>query len=514
MTEWVMPAIALGCVGLSAVRWLRVAQREHYLPGSVAFLRRLWITCHPLNAVEGALVVAGVIGFALYPDSAWPLLGCASIAVFPLGLGLRGRTSTLHWTARLKRTAGLIAVLLLAASALLAWLATTILGGGWAAALTLSMVVCWYAVPDLALGLAVPLERWLSQRFVLQAVDVLKGVGPVVVGITGSYGKTSTKWYARDLMNGSLAVVASPASFNNRLGLARAINENLVEGTQIFLAEMGTYQPGEIAEICSWLPPRVSVLTAIGPVHLQRFKSVERTLRAKAEILETAEVAIVNVDHPLLAQLADNLGSLKVWRCGSSDAATDVRVSRNGDGLAILVHGHDLGVRIPTGPFAPNLACAVAVALELGVPPETVAERALRLTPSEHRQTVGRSTSGTMIIDDTFNSNPAGAARALEVLAASGDGDSIRAVVTPGMVELGPLQAEANRDFAAAAASQAEFLVVVGRTNRKALVEGGRSGSAKVVLVSSRDEAVAWVRDRLGTGDAVLYENDLPDHYP
>ena len=90
-------------------------------------------------------------------------------------------------------------------------------------------------------------------------------------------------------------------------------------------------------------------------------------------------------------------------------------------------------------------------------------------------------------------------------------------VVTPGMVELGSRQFEENRRFAAATADVADHLVIVGRTNRRALLAGAGSvaGSPmQVTLVDHREQAVAWVRQHLGPGDAVLYENDLPDHYP
>jgi UDP-N-acetylmuramoyl-tripeptide--D-alanyl-D-alanine ligase len=89
-----------------------------------------------------------------------------------------------------------------------------------------------------------------------------------------------------------------------------------------------------------------------------------------------------------------------------------------------------------------------------------------------------------------------------------------KAVVTPGLVELGPSQPSENRDFAAEVARVADHLVIVGRTNRAALLEGSAAGTASVTVVGSRQEAVDWVRAHLGGGDAVLYENDLPDHYP
>ncbi|MXY75491.1 MAG: UDP-N-acetylmuramoyl-tripeptide--D-alanyl-D-alanine ligase [Acidimicrobiia bacterium] len=513
-TSWLVPVLSLAGIAVAAVKWLRVAQREHYLAGSILFMRRVWITGRPVNVLEEVMLAGALAGYALAPDSFWPLLGCLGIVIFPIGLGYRGRTSPLNWTVRLRRTASVGAILLALATALLGWMITIVLDGGWPGALAMAAVVSWYAIPDLGLWIAAPVERRLSEKFVVRAAGTLDRVAPVVVGITGSYGKTSTKWYVRDLLSGTKRVVASPASFNNRLGLARAINETLTDDAEVFVAEMGAYQPGEIADTCSWIPPSIAVLTAIGPVHLQRFKSEERIVEAKSEIFEHAEVAIVNVDHPALADLAGRLGDRKVWRCGTSEGATDVRVRQDGDLLTIVVDGRALGEPVPTGPFPANLACAVAVALEMGVPPAVVSDRTRRLAPTDHRQTTGRSEAGFEIIDDTFNSNPAGGARALEVLAGAGDPSGRRVVVTPGMVELGPRQHDANLRFAAAAAEVADHLVIVGRANRRALLRGARGGSVEVILVDNREQAVAWVRELLGPGDAVLYENDLPDHYP
>jgi UDP-N-acetylmuramoyl-tripeptide--D-alanyl-D-alanine ligase len=179
---------------------------------------------------------------------------------------------------------------------------------------------------------------------------------------------------------------------------------------------------------------------------------------------------------------------------------------------AVLLHG-DLLAKVEEANAPPtNVACAVAVALELGVPPEAVAARLTSLPATEHRQTVGVGAGRFTIVDDTYNANPAGAARALELLAAQAGPGGKRVVVTPGLVELGPRQLEENQRFAAAAAGVATHVVVVGHTNRAALLRG--AGAAETLTVEVRDDAVAWVRANLGPGDAVLYENDLPDHYP
>ena len=514
----VLGAVALAAAG---VRWLRVAQREHYLPGSVFALCRLWFRSGVINRVLAVVPSLAVIGWWAFPgggrwEAAWPAAAIAATIWYPAGLSWRGRTSPLRWTARLRRLAVIAGVFTLAASLGAAVLAAVVFGSGLRGVLAPVGVALLVPMTDLALWAAAPLERRLTRKYVRRASAVLRRVSPVVVGITGSYGKTSTKGYVRELAEGELRVVASPASFNNRLGLARAVNDHLTPDAEVFVAEMGTYGPGEIAGMCAWIPPRIAVITAIGPVHLQRFRTVERIVRAKAEIAGPAQVAILNVDHPELAELADRLSGegKTVRRCGTGEGATDMRVRSAGGKLVIEKAGEAAGEVEAAGLFAANLACALAVALELGVPMERAAERAGRLRGVEHRQTVTSSEAGFEIIDDTFNSNPDGAARALRLLAGLGGPGAKRAVVTPGMVELGPRQHEENRRFAASAARTADHLVIVGSTNLRSLRSGAGEGDAQVTSVRNREQAVQWVRSHLGPGDAVLYENDLPDHYP
>jgi len=269
---------------------------------------------------------------------------------------------------------------------------------------------------------------------------------------------------------------------------------------------MGTYGPGEIAEMCSWVRPKVGALVSVGPVHLERFKSEERIVAAKAEILDQVTVRVVCIDHPLLERLvAERPDSTPVIEVSTGDLGS-VRVN---DGLIWVAD--KIVAPAPEGVFASNLAVAIGVALGMGIGVEEVVSRLGDLPVPEHRQTVTTSGAGFTIIDDTFNANPAGARRALHLLATTGGS---RAVITPGMVELGPRQESENENFAAEAAGLADHLVIVGRTNRNALLRGAEKGKASVTVVDSREEAVAWARAHLGLGDAVLYENDLPDHYP
>jgi UDP-N-acetylmuramoyl-tripeptide--D-alanyl-D-alanine ligase len=141
-----------------------------------------------------------------------------------------------------------------------------------------------------------------------------------------------------------------------------------------------------------------------------------------------------------------------------------------------------------------------------------------RLRPVEHRLQLVEGTAGVVVIDDAFNSNPQGAEAALEVLDAMPA--TRRVVVTPGLVELGELQFEANHRFGRSAAAVADVLIVVADVNREAIVTGARDAASasppcpvEVVTVASLAEAQRVLEDLLGPGDAVLFENDLPDHY-
>ncbi|HLY83757.1 MAG TPA: Mur ligase family protein [Acidimicrobiales bacterium] len=516
VAQAILLAASLAALVIGAIRWLRVAQREHYLAGSVTRFARRWWSSGP-NRLLGAAGVVGLIAAAFKVIPAG-LVAVGAVAVGPFGLSLRGRTAKLHWTRRLRT----LAAVGMAVVALLVGVAAA--GGGLqlAAATATLLAVAVPLVVDVALLVTGPLERRIGRKFVEQAAGRLRAAHPTVVAITGSYGKTGTKGYINHLLTGTRTVVATPASFNNRAGLARALNEHLVPGTEVFVAEMGTYGPGEIRDMCAWCPPDIAVITAVGPVHLERMGTEDRIAAAKAEILERAGVAVINIDNPWLAPLAAQAEAegKRVWRCSAVDRAADVCVVRDGDSLAVhvLVPGGPTSAEIAraSGLDAPatNLACAVAVALELGVTPDQVAKRLPSLPTAAHRRQVIAGPTGATIIDDTYNANPAGAAAALDLLERLGRHAARRVVVTPGMVELGPRQSEENIRFAQAAGKVATDLLVVGQTNAGALLDGAGGAPATVVRVANREQAVAWVSARVAPGDVVLYENDLPDHFP
>jgi UDP-N-acetylmuramoyl-tripeptide--D-alanyl-D-alanine ligase len=242
----VVVAACVVSVALSGPRWLRVAQREHYLvDATTRFALRWWLRV-PLNAAGLVLAVGGLVASSRWPAAAFATAAVAALG--PVGLSWRGRSSPLALTRRL-RTLALVWVGLEAGALVGGVLAGYGPVAGAAAALAVPALV------DLACAITAPVERALARPYVTRATARLARVAPRAVAVTGSFGKTSTKGYIAHLVRGTRAVVASPASFNNRAGLARAVNEHLAEGTEVFVAEMGTYGKGEIAELCSWIRP-------------------------------------------------------------------------------------------------------------------------------------------------------------------------------------------------------------------------------------------------------------------
>jgi UDP-N-acetylmuramoyl-tripeptide--D-alanyl-D-alanine ligase len=373
--------------------------------------------------------------------------------------------------------------------------------------------------------LLVPAQRSVNARFLRSAAARLRDVHPVVIGVTGSFGKTSTKFAIAGLIAEPDQVLATPSSFNTPLGVCRTINEQLGSNHRFFVVEMGAYTRGDIAELARFVAPSIGVLTAIGPAHLDRFGSMDAIERAKYELIASLDsdgAAIVNSDDHAVRALADKTGHVKVVRYGMDPGgrpdvtARGVETTTTGTRLTVVVSTSgetlDAETRLLGRHAIGHVLAAVAVALETGSSLVELGRRIAALHPVEHRLQLIKGAGGVTVVDDAYNSNPDGASAALEVLAHMPA--SKRVVVTPGIVELGELQHDANVAFGQQAASVADTLIVVARVNRAAILEGARrAGSADVIVVDSLAQATEKLGGVLAAGDAVLFENDLPDQY-
>jgi UDP-N-acetylmuramoyl-tripeptide--D-alanyl-D-alanine ligase len=490
------------------IKWLRVAQREHYIAGWTTRIALGWgrsrqVSWWPLIAAVALEFLSSTISTASWWISlVVPTAVFALVLGWPWGLRFRGTSSPLQWTARVQRLAAVWLVLswlfLFAASSL---------------SLSYAVVLFGFVAPgvmDLALFIARPIEKALSKKWLVAAQKKLRQVNPTVVALTGSYGKTSTKGYVAHLVAAKYSVVPSPASFNNLLGLSRAVNDKLTPGTEVFVAEMGMYGEGEIRELSSLFPPDIAAITTIGEAHLERLGSRDAILRAKSEIVDNATTVVLPIDDPDLAALADRCQSegKRVIRVSAVGAKADVTVNPTKGTVTIATES--VPVQISSVGHAVNVAVAVGIAHALAVPLAVLAPRLGNLPTAAHRAEPQQAPSGAIIIDDSYNANPIGAARAIEggaAMAKSRKGKFI--VVTPGMIELGTVQFDRNRALSAQVAKVKGELFVVGYTNRAALLAGHPTAQ----VFADRPAAMAAALVAAGASGVILVENDLPDHY-
>lgn len=375
-----------------------------------------------------------------------------------------------------------------------------------------------------ALWVMKPVEKHINNKFISQARAKLQDMPDLkIVGITGSYGKTSTKHYLHSILSEHFDTLMTPGSFNTTLGVVRTINEYLKPYNEVFIVEMGAKQPGDIAEICNLVHPQIGILTAVGSQHLETFKTIERVRDTKFELVDALPadgLAIINNDFaPIAGREVENVA---VIRYGVSNAEgcnyTASDISYGADGTTFTVTGNGRSLKLTTSLLGEcnisNLVAAIAAATALGVPDEKIVYAVSRIQPVEHRLSSRRLPSGLTIIDDAFNSNPSGSRMALDVLASMNHGH--RFIITPGMIELGKQQYKLNHEFGRHIASCADTAILVGEYNRQAIQEGLEQGgmSADMILsFPSFNKAFEWVMANHKPGDTVLIENDLPDTF-
>lgn len=386
-----------------------------------------------------------------------------------------------------------------------------------------------YGYMLLAWLILAPVEKLITGWYVRDAARRLREQPDLkIVGITGSFGKTSTKNFLYRILSERYNVIMTPGNFNTTLGVVRTIRESLKPYHEVFIVEMGARQTGDIAEICNLVHPHCGIVTAVGEMHLETFGSIENIQSAKFELIRALPdrgFGLVNADSPAAAAAAHRTEPDCTMQTYGIDAhrcdwrAGGVQYSPSGTVFDLIGPGQCIHIVTPLlgrGNVL-DLTAACVMALHLGVAPSRVAAACSKIGSVEHRLSISRQGSLT-ILDDAYNSNPEGAAMALEVLARMELPEGARrVVVTPGFVEMGTRQADACRELGRRAAAAADILVVVNRLNRDAILEGAAaeaSGSGCTVLAADTlAQASEMLRPMLRAGDAVLYENDLPESF-
>ena len=386
-------------------------------------------------------------------------------------------------------------------------------------------IVCVLSLlPFIIVGVAnycnLPIEKAIANHYVRDAKKRLRmHHNLTVIGITGSYGKTSTKTFLQALLSVKYNVLMTPESYNTTMGVVRTVRERLRPSHQIFIAEMGAKNAGDIQEICDLVSPQYGVITSIGEQHLETFKTLDTIIATKFELADALPengTLFACGDNPYithrLSQKSPLCPTVLYGLENGEVLVSDIKVSLSGCSFTITINGEQqvFTTKLLGAHNIQNLAGCIAVAHRLGIPLKEMASAVRRLSPVEHRLQL----LPNGYIDDAYNANPAGFRSALDVLRLF---DAQRVLVTPGMVELGERQDILNRELGAYAADCCDLAVLVGLKQAPPLKEGLLSAGFSednILVVSSLTEGLNRLAQIPVKGSRiVLLENDLPDNF-
>lgn len=386
-----------------------------------------------------------------------------------------------------------------------------------------------------------PFEMVTQKMYWNDARKKIQELKPIIIGVTGSFGKTSVKHILGHILSTQAPTLVTPGSVNTPMGITRIIREQLTADHKYFIVEMGAYGPGSIRDLCALCPPDFGIITAIGHAHYERFKSLDTVSQAKYElaeaVLEKGSGKVIVHERTLRFPYGRNIKVEHKDRfvvCGSppnvdpkknqetcfleKDDMHIIDVKQIAKGLEIKI-----GIGNKSYGFEPalygihhghNTVLAIAAAIELGIEIGPIQLALMSMPQISHRLEVKRLPADKMtIIDDAYNSNPIGFRSALDLMALIANGGR-KILITPGMIELGIAHDEAHEQIGQYAGKICDVCIVVMPSRIPTFISGFKSaGSGTVVEVASFKEAQEWINNNKQDNDVILLENDLPDMY-
>lgn len=386
-------------------------------------------------------------------------------------------------------------------------------------------IVCyfmpWIFLYPMAL-ITSPIEAHIRSSFMKEAKQILDSHKDLIkIGITGSFGKTTTKNIMQAMVSEQFNSLMTPASYNTPMGITRTIREMLKPIHQVFVCEMGADHVGDIVELMNFVHPTIGVVTSIGPQHLNTFGSQENITHEKMQMIEMLPkdgFGALNYDNPFIRNYKiQNPVETVTYGVKSKDTdyyVEDIVYKQTGSSFTVVHHEEriPLETKLLGELNILNILSAVAVARHLGVSWKTIQKATKQMKQVEHRLEL-KKINGYRFIDDAFNANPTGSAMALEVLSMM---PNTRIIVTPGMIDLGKKQNEINHHFGTLMKDKADIVILVGKQQTKPIYEGlqeAHFNMDNVIVVDRVKEAFTYVYTHASIHDTILLENDLPDAF-
>lgn len=384
--------------------------------------------------------------------------------------------------------------------------------------LPLLWMIPWILLP-IASYVVLPMEHMIQNSYVQDAKARLNACPQMIrVGISGSYGKTSVKYIAYALLKDHYYTLKTPHSYNNRMGITRTIREELDPLHEVFLCEMGSDHSGELAELLSFVQPKITIVTAIGPQHLKTFGSQEAIVEEKmkmVEMLPPEGIGILNVDNPFICSYPLHT-TANIYTYGYSKKANVRIISANmgeeGTHFVLEIDHkcYPFHTRLLGECNILNITAAITLARILHVPMADLQQAVEHLPFVEHRLEM-KKMGADILIDDAYNSNLQGALAACRVLK---EMPNWRVIITPGFMELGELQQSHSRAFGEEIAKSADEVVLVGKEQTKeiygSLIEQ-QFPEEQIHVCGTMQEAITFAKRLTSRKKTILIENDIPD---
>lgn len=367
-----------------------------------------------------------------------------------------------------------------------------------------------------------PLEAYVRNTFIADAKRIVNAHKNLnIIGITGSYGKTTTKHVVSTIMSETFHTVMTPESYNTPMGITITIRNYLKPIHQVFVCEMGAYKKGEIQELVDIAAPHIGILTSIGPQHLETFGSIENVQRTKFELIEglpSNGIGILNKDEPLIASYEVKNGCKIVYYGVDRDdvdyTAKNIQYKETGMLFDAVIDGeyYPMQTELLGHHNLQNILAGIATAHQSGESIEAIVKGVAKLKAPPHRLEMKKQGKYTLI-DDAFNANPVGSKMALNVL---GQMPGQKMVITPGMIDLGVEQERLNIEYAEAMAQVADFIILVGAKQAAVLEKGliqQNYPKEQYYIATDIHDGLKKMNAVVEEGGFVLLANDLPDLY-
>lgn len=384
--------------------------------------------------------------------------------------------------------------------------------------------LCVPVIVPLACLLANPIEKLIYNSYKHRAKRELeKHDNLIKIGITGSYGKTSTKQFLAKLLEDKFNVVATPSSFNTPMGISKTVFAELKDDTQVFIAEMGAKQVGDIKELCQMVKPNFAIITGVVEQHLETFGSLDNIIKTKSELYQSLgadDICVFDISNENTKKMFDECAlKNKIAVGGDSDflRAENIFASSEGIGFDIVYNGksYPAKTKILGEHNVQDILLAVAIALKLGVKIKEIQKSIAQIKPVEHRLELKKLPNDITLIDDSFNSNIVGTASALKTLALFENANR-KIIVTPGLVELGEREAIENQELGRNIAKICDVAILVNKNQseniKKGLLQEGFDPQ-NIIYQETLFDVTNLFKTFLQSGDVILMENDLPDNY-